>query len=539
MKEIHIVENPKNCYSCELDITVEEWKELLSNKDITSENCKEALIAFYKEPEHKSTCSQLAEKYGQTKNFYNQQIRRLGEAVRESLNRFRIVEDDGTERYWHIPVKFGRTLPDGRFEWTLRDELVKAIEKLGWNNSLVKDNMKKGMVSNFVKDAKKLLDNNGQIILQGAPGCGKTYVTTELAVYLCNGEIPATRKELKEEYLRLQKEGRIAFTTFHQSLDYEEFVEGLKPVSDDMTGEMSFHVMHGIFKRICRNASNCVKSNFEECYNRFVDDIADKDDFPLESINGTTFHVCVNSHRNLSLLTSANKNKNGTLTKENIELTYLSKLSYWYGYMMGVVNHLKKNYGLVEPSVDISEPKKFVLIIDEINRANISKVLGELITLLEKSKRMGNEDEFKVTLPYSGEEFGVPDNLYIVGTMNTADRSLGYIDYAIRRRFAFMTLESDPFVINEFYHDKGELRNKQYALYNEVKNIIKNNLSDDFELVDVMIGHSYFLAPTEDDYKMNLDYKIRPLLREYLRDGILVERGGVKEAIDSLGKNIQ
>lgn len=296
------------------------------------------------------------------------------------------------------------------------------------------------MVSNFVKDAKRLLDNAGQIILQGAPGCGKTYVTTELAVYLCNGDLPDTRTELKDEYRRLQKEGRIGFTTFHQSLDYEEFVEGLKPVTAGANGEMAFKVVPGIFRRMCRNASD--------------------------------------------------------------------------------------------------NPKNHVLIIDEINRANISKVLGELITLLEKSKRIGNDDEFKVTLPYSGDEFGVPDNLYIVGTMNTADRSLGYIDYAIRRRFAFMTLESDPFVINEFYHDKGELRNRQYALYNEVKGIIKNNLSDDFELKDVMIGHSYFLAPTDEDYRMNLEYKIRPLLNEYLRDGIIVERGGVKDAIENLGKGI-
>ncbi len=525
MKEIHIVENPKNCYSCELDITVEEWKELLSNKDITSENCKEALIAFYKEPEHKSTCSQLAEKYGQTKNFYNQQIRRLGEAVRESLNRFRIVEDDGTERYWHIPVKFGRTLPDGRFEWTLRDELVKAIEKLGWNNSLVKDNMKKGMVSNFVKDAKKLLDNNGQIILQGAPGCGKTYVTTELAVYLCNGEIPATRKELKEEYLRLQKEGRIAFTTFHQSLDYEEFVEGLKPDTNSKNGEVKFTLQPGIFKKICKKASDA--NNFEYQYNQFVSEYKGREVEIPPTGNGEYFNVKVNTNGNISVL----KETNFSLTKENLkkytegEYDKPAHKNYFRDFISFIRNRYKSPY--------------FVLIIDEINRANISKVLGELITLLEKSKRMGNEDEFKVTLPYSGEEFGVPDNLYIIGTMNTADRSLGYIDYAIRRRFAFMTLESDPFVINEFYHDKGELRNKQYALYNEVKNIIKNNLSDDFELVDVMIGHSYFLAPTEDDYKMNLDYKIRPLLREYLRDGILVELGGVKEAIDSLGKNIQ
>lgn len=291
-----------------------------------------------------------------------------------------------------------------------------------------------------------MLDNAGQIILQGAPGCGKTYVTTELAVYICNGEIPETRKELKDEYRRLQKEGRIGFTTFHQSLDYEEFVEGLKPMGDSKSGDVTFKVVPGIFRKMCENAS---------------------------AASGAA--------------------------------------------------GARKNH---------------VLIIDEINRANISKVLGELITLLEKSKRIGNEDEFMVTLPYSGDEFGVPDNLYIIGTMNTADRSIGYIDYAIRRRFAFMTLESDPFVINEFYHDKGELRNRQYALYNEVKTIIKNNLSDDFELKDVMMGHSYFLAPTEDDYAMNLEYKIRPLLNEYLRDGIIVERGGVKEAIANLGKGI-
>lgn len=296
------------------------------------------------------------------------------------------------------------------------------------------------MASQKVQDIKKLLDNSGQIILQGAPGCGKTYITTELAVYLCDGEVPVGRKELKGRYKQLQEQGRIGFTTFHQSLDYEEFVEGYKPDTKNSDGEMRFVKEDGIFKRICSAAA------------------------------------------------------------------------------------------------DTSIP--YVLIIDEINRANISKVLGELITLLEKSKRIGGSDEFTVTLPYSGDVFGVPGNLYIVGTMNTADRSLGYIDYAIRRRFAFMTLESDPYVITEYYHDKGELMNKERELYTEVRNLLKRNISDDFDINDVMVGHSYFLAASEEDYDINLNYKIRPLLEEYLRDGIIVDRGGIKEAIKNIGKTV-
>lgn len=299
--------------------------------------------------------------------------------------------------------------------------------------------------SSKVKEIKQLLDNSGQVILQGAPGCGKTYITTELAVYLCDGEIPADRTKLKNRYKELQAEGRIGFTTFHQSLDYEEFVEGYKPKIDEKSGDMHFLPKKGIFRDMCDKA--------------------------LELAND-----------------------------------------------------------------DSCENKSCVLIIDEINRANISKVLGELITLLEKSKRLGNDDEFTVTLPYTNDTFGVPDNLYIVGTMNTADRSLGYIDYAIRRRFAFMTLESDPFVIREFYNDRGYLMEQELKLYEQIRTLINKHISEEFDYKDIMVGHSYFLAKDKEEYDMNLNYKIRPLLEEYLRDGILVENGTVKNAIKNLGK---
>lgn len=294
------------------------------------------------------------------------------------------------------------------------------------------------VLSKNALSAEKLLMHEGQIILQGAPGCGKTYITSELAVHVCTGNT-YERLHLKEVFQALQDAGRIAFTTFHQSLDYEEFVEGLKPDID--SSEVKFKLQDGIFKTICLNA-------------------------------------------------------------------------------------------LKNPS------ENYVLIIDEINRANISKVLGELITLLESGKRLGAHDELKVTLPYSHEQFGVPQNLFIIGTMNTADRSLGYIDYAIRRRFAFYTLKADETIIRQCLDGNSDLLNKQIHLFNQIRSLIESNKADDFETDDIMVGHSYFLSKDEESLQLNLEYKIIPLLLEYLRDGILIEReNDLKNTIKGLGKD--
>lgn len=396
---------------------------------------------------------------------------------------------------------------------------------------------KKGMVNQDTLRAAKLLENSGQIILQGAPGCGKTYITTELAVYLCDGEVPSTREELKKRYKELQKEGRVEFTTFHQSLDYEEFVEGLKPDTDSLNDkEMRFVVKSGIFKRICQAASATTTSNLKEAYNSFAEDVVNYDDiYKINMPNGSMFGVTINGKGNLSLYTGKDFKLNGTLTYENIEkFFYGADLGYWKCYFKGIIDVLKKDYKLAAENKDANKP--YVLVIDEINRANVSKVLGELITLLEKNKRLGGEDEFTVTLPYSGENFGVPDNLYIIGTMNTADRSLGYIDYAVRRRFAFMTIEAKSDVIREFYNGNGELMKKEFLLFTSVSDLIKDNLNPDFDLNNIMVGHSYFLAKSDDDFELNLEYKIRPLLEEYLRDGIIVDNGEIKASIANLGK---
>ena len=138
--------------------------------------------------------------------------------------------------------------------------------------------------------------------------------------------------------------------------------------------------------------------------------------------------------------------------------------------------------------------------------------------MLEKDKRIEAENEITVTLPYSGELFGIPDNLYIIGTMNTADRSVGYLDYAIRRRFAFITLKADRNVIACHYEDK-KLRQKALDYFDRVESLLE--VSTDINKDDIMIGHSYFLAQDEEELLNKIKYEVRPLLMEYLNDGLI------------------
>ena len=161
-----------------------------------------------------------------------------------------------------------------------------------------------------------------------------------------------------------------------------------------------------------------------------------------------------------------------------------------------------------------------VLIIDEINRGNVVRIFGELISLLEADKRSNAVHPLTVTLPYSKEEFSVPGEVYIIGTMNTTDRSAGTLDYAARRRFAFVTLKSDREAVRRAYANSA-LGEKAVAVFDDVLKFIRDHNAGDLDIEDLMVGHSYFMAPDEDGLKLKIEYEVLPLIREYAKDGLL------------------
>jgi len=174
---------------------------------------------------------------------------------------------------------------------------------------------------------------------------------------------------------------------------------------------------------------------------------------------------------------------------------------------------------MAKTAQDDKDKKPYILIIDEINRANLSSVLGELIYALEYRDE-AVESMYEIA---GSRKITLPSNLYIIGTMNTADRSVGHIDYAIRRRFAFESILPDESAI---YLEEGK------KLFKKVEKIFDDYISIEFDKNDVKLGHSYFIANDKNELEEKLKYQIKPLLREYLKDGVL--RDEAKLEIDEL-----
>jgi 5-methylcytosine-specific restriction protein B len=396
----------------------------------------------------------------------------------------------------------------------------------------------------MTKEIVTLLEANKNLIFTGAPGVGKTYKTAEIAVALCDGSdgISSNRTDLMKRYRELIEQRQISFTTFHQSLDYEEFVEGLKPeVADD--GQVIYEVKAGIFKHICERALKTTKTdgvdNFDEAWEKLIQLIKDNlAKGALTGIGSWKYGLSRNETLKYSSVDTSSQYA-FTITKPNTYAAYRNEMARPSGGfqkdMEDIVKYMKAECNLKEykTGVATNKDKNFILIIDEINRGNISKIFGELITLLEKDKRLGEENEITVTLPYSQETFGVPSNLYIIGTMNTADRSIGAIDYALRRRFAFYALKADKTIISNYGEYEGDTKAKAERLFDKIQDFIKKHINDDLDADDLMIGHSYFLCKTENDLKHRLEYEIIPLIWEYQKDGILgCERQTLKDNIE-------
>ena len=399
----------------------------------------------------------------------------------------------------------------------------------------------------FISKTAKLLQSKHNIILQGAPGTGKTYNTAAIAL----AALDVTDVDLNDHKAVMKRYDsllgdQIFFTTFHQSLDYEDFVEGLKPhVQTDADGNsigVTYEPEDGIFKRACNAVQTDQSKDIVECIDDYLQKIKgyqNKREIPTVTGRSSLYvwwkegNSTVSSRSTNSTSSRGEEYTPSPLNIEKIKLQALGKRceNNWQSYAQAFIEAVKREY-------HATTDKPVVLIIDEINRGNVSKIFGELITLLESDKRSNGNHPIKVMLPYTKGEFGVPSNLYIIGTMNTTDRSTGTLDYALRRRFAFVTLKSQDSVIKKYYSDAGndELGSVAVALFDDIKKFIENpkHLCGDMSIDDLMVGHSYFMAESEEELQDKVEFEILPLINEYINDGILnVKNEEKKTAFDA------
>ena len=438
------------------------------------------------------------------------------------------------------------------------------------------------------------------LILYGPPGTGKTYTTASEAVKLCDERLPENREEIFQIYNRLVSTGRIEFVTFHQSMTYEDFVEGRQPMTESDDGEVSsagFRLVPvpGIFRRIAKRAQtsrggsgdgeqftvsgrNVFKMSIGEASNPedaylfeeairggytllawedidWSDDKFGNRDAIIEAceskghtdLNATSgfvqmphiFRNWVNIN-DLIIVSKGNLlfraigefvgdyeyhscSEDGYAHRRKVRWLWTDRQGVPYSEIYSRSFTMKSIYMLDTEELNVpalerymnsqqvnnaEKPESFVLIIDEINRANISKVFGELITLLEPDKRLGQPNELKVRLPYSGEVFGVPSNLHILGTMNTADRSIALMDSALRRRFTFREMMPNSTLLKEVAK-KCELELP----------LILEKINERIEYLydrEHQIGHAFFIdCESKPEVDAVMRHKIIPLLAEY------------------------
>ncbi|ECO7948512.1 McrB family protein, partial [Campylobacter jejuni] len=410
-------------------------------------------------------------------------------------------------------------------------------------------------------------------ILYGSPGTGKTYHTIDKALEIISKEekiqIPSeddriNRKKIFDEYVR---KGQIVFTTFHQSYGYEEFVEGIKPIidNDENSQEVKYDVKDGIFKELCdKSLKNYILSMQNEneidldklifeFANYINQDFLNKgNEFPLEN-KVSIKKILLNfkdEYRSFSLGGSIKspqsltidiikrdylnfKNKK-ILSFKDIKPKYDSQSDYHGNaiYYFMFYNKLKEFENIQNEKFKIKKEilKSYIIIIDEINRGNVSKIFGELITLIEPSKRIGEKEELKVTLPYSGEKFGVPKNVYIIGTMNTADRSITSLDTALRRRFEFVEMMPD---VSKLSMDcEGiNLQELLKAINTRIEYLLDREKT---------IGHAFFISVENlESLKKVFKNRIIPLLQEYfyndyaLIDAVLNKNGMLEISVEN------
>lgn len=358
-----------------------------------------------------------------------------------------------------------------------------------------------------IKTQGEFQKHPNNIILFGPPGTGKTFTSIDKAVEILT-DTRGKHKDNKIVFDKLKKEGQIEFVTFHQNYSYEDFMVGIRP--DIEKEALRFKPYKGIFYEIAKKARENYYASLKEhpkerSFQHVLDDILKPltekgEPVKIKMASGVFYEVTDVSDHTIYFNKPSGESRH-TLSIDTLEeivdglRVVTTGLGPYYNPLAELIRVKKKEIG----NIDKEPRKNFVLIIDEINRANISKVFGELITLLEEDKRIDAINELRLTLPNGEKEFGIPPNLFLVGTMNTADKSIANIDIALRRRFEFIGCFPDYSKLEE--SDGIFLKHINKEIYNRKKS------------ADYLIGHAYFMTGL-DTYK-TIKNKVIPLLMEY------------------------
>lgn len=511
------------------------------------------------------SCKQLEETYGNTASHYNSNAIRICKLVQDATGCELYVRQgkrkNGEPAHW--PILFhGRDALEhesGKFIYKLRQSVRDAIISLA----------KEGFFEELDTVNEQKYDKN--LILYGPPGTGKTYKTAAYAVAICDGKDVDKLDDYDEvmrRYNELKEEGRIEFTTFHHSYGYEDFIEGIRPVMDEDAKELdndakelAYNVVPGIFKRFCSKASksevsannfgiakdasvwkatirdNVLQDCYENNYVRIDWDMAAKGAYGfVNEINIGDIILTTDKSRTyihgIAVVTSEAYKKDGVdedVTTRNVK--WLAKglhediTSINAGKIMhrmtcarvpsikvkAILDIAKASNDALSSVVAKDNTKPYVFIIDEINRGNISKIFGELITLLEDTKRAGMKEALSVSLPYSDESFSVPANVYIVGTMNTADRSIAMMDTALRRRFRFIEMMPAPDVLKDIKVGNIDIPAILEAINERIAYLFDREHT---------IGHAFFTGLSGDNATIEnlgqiFEKSVIPLLQEY------------------------
>jgi 5-methylcytosine-specific restriction protein B len=425
------------------------------------------------------------------------------------------------------------------------------------------------LVSESEKESSAIVDiaSGVNVILYGPPGTGKTYETIERSVKLIAPGFSGDHAAHKRTFDDMRREGRVEFITFHQSYSYEDFIEGIRPVVDvsEEGGSPRYECRPGAFKRLACNALfDCLETAeaakqlvpFDVLWKALLSQIesdpeakypglSEKTSYQftvtpkgnLEGVNIISDKRFLCSRKILEQVFNAKRSQNSVTVSDVMEVVARGCHSQLVAAVFNELRRVEKSQfaGKAQPEqhTAYSEEEKaeavqryladgeksgyqlkpesqwnqYVLVIDEINRGNISKILGELITLIEPDKRLrtgDNQNTLVVTLPYSGERFAVPANLHVLATMNTADKSIALVDVALRRRFDFKELAVDLSVCKQL---TGSMRSALQELNRRI--VLRKDR-------DHQIGHAYFVSVADDaSFNQRFRSQIIPLLQEY------------------------